>query len=295
LSVGNTLEAVLGAYLIRRATGRAWSPERLHDMLAFIVFGALLSTTVSASVGVSTLFAASLLSRPDVPGTWLVWWLGDAVGDLVIASLLLAWTATRSRSTDARPREAAALGVVLIAATVFVFFRPPVAAPTGFLQACMLIPLLAWAAVRFAVRGATAAIFLASVIAVAGTAHGLGPFAQEPLPSSLLHQQAFMAIVAAAALVMGAVTAERAAALGRSALHEAALSEANRRKSEFLAVLSHELRNPLAPIRNSLQILKRTPQASDRAARAMTIIERQTRQLTRLVDDLLDVTRISLG
>jgi PAS domain S-box-containing protein len=76
---------------------------------------------------------------------------------------------------------------------------------------------------------------------------------------------------------------------------EEALREADRRKNEFLGVLSHELRNPLAPIRNAIHILNRAPEGSDQAARAKAVIERQTNQLTRLVDDLLDVTRISRG
>jgi two-component system CheB/CheR fusion protein len=76
---------------------------------------------------------------------------------------------------------------------------------------------------------------------------------------------------------------------------EEALRDANRRKSEFLAVLSHELRNPLAPIGNALHLLRRAPNDPDRASRAMAVIERQTSQLTRLVEDLLDVTRISQG
>ncbi|MEZ4314503.1 MAG: CheR family methyltransferase [Polyangiaceae bacterium] len=69
--------------------------------------------------------------------------------------------------------------------------------------------------------------------------------------------------------------------------------EANRRKSEFLALLSHELRNPLAPIRTSLQILARVDAGSDQASRALDVIRRQIEQLSRLVDDLLDITRIS--
>jgi PAS domain S-box-containing protein len=77
-------------------------------------------------------------------------------------------------------------------------------------------------------------------------------------------------------------------------LHEA-LSEADRRKSEFLGVLSHELRNPLAPIRNALFLLERAPSGSEQAARAHAVLRRQTEHLTRLVDDLLDVTRISRG
>ncbi len=76
---------------------------------------------------------------------------------------------------------------------------------------------------------------------------------------------------------------------------EEALREADRRKDEFLAILSHELRNPLAPIRNSVYLLSRVDAGSPQAARARQVIERQSIHLTRLVDDLLDVTRISRG
>ena len=72
------------------------------------------------------------------------------------------------------------------------------------------------------------------------------------------------------------------------------LSEADRRKDEFLATLAHELRNPLAPIRNALQIIRLSP---DREAheQARSVMQRQVDQMVRLVDDLLDVSRISRG
>jgi len=70
---------------------------------------------------------------------------------------------------------------------------------------------------------------------------------------------------------------------------------ADRNKTEFLSLLSHELRNPLAPIRNSINLLERTDPGSEKAGRAKEIIARQTEHLTRLVEDLLDVTRISHG
>ncbi len=75
----------------------------------------------------------------------------------------------------------------------------------------------------------------------------------------------------------------------------AQLRESDRRKNEFLGVLSHELRNPLAPISNAIHLLGHAPAGSEQALRARAVIERQTRQLTRLVDDLLDLTRISKG
>ena len=76
---------------------------------------------------------------------------------------------------------------------------------------------------------------------------------------------------------------------------EAALREADRRKDEFIGMLSHELRNPLAPIRNCLYILDRAVPGSEQAKRAQAVIDRQVRHMTRLVDDLLDITRIARG
>jgi len=73
------------------------------------------------------------------------------------------------------------------------------------------------------------------------------------------------------------------------------LAEADRRKTDFLAVLSHELRNPLAPIQNSIYLLENAPPGSEQVGRAREVLKRQTVYLTRLVDDLLDMTRISHG
>ncbi|MBI5511052.1 MAG: PAS domain S-box protein [Deltaproteobacteria bacterium] len=73
------------------------------------------------------------------------------------------------------------------------------------------------------------------------------------------------------------------------------LRESDRRKDEFLAMLSHELRNPLTPIRNSLRILERVTPGGDQARRAHAVIDRQVGHLSRLIEDLLDVNRINRG
>lgn len=82
-------------------------------------------------------------------------------------------------------------------------------------------------------------------------------------------------------------TAERAA--------ELALVDANRKKDEFLATLAHELRNPLAPVRNGLEILRLSENGDSRTSEIRGIMERQVVTMTRLIDDLLDISRISLG
>jgi PAS domain S-box-containing protein len=90
------------------------------------------------------------------------------------------------------------------------------------------------------------------------------------------------------AALQGALLQEK---LSRSASE---LREANRQKDEFLAMLAHELRNPLAPISNAIEVLKRTDEPKV-AARARDIVTRQLQQLVRLVDDLLDLSRVSRG
>jgi signal transduction histidine kinase len=73
------------------------------------------------------------------------------------------------------------------------------------------------------------------------------------------------------------------------------LAEANRRQSEFLAVLAHELRNPLAPILTALELMRLRPDNLETAARAREVVERQTRQMVHLIDDLLDIARVTSG
>ncbi len=83
--------------------------------------------------------------------------------------------------------------------------------------------------------------------------------------------------------------------IARSRQAEEELQEANRRKDEFLAMLSHELRNPLAPIRNAVEVIRRVAPPDSTLVMARDVIDRQARLLARLVDELLDVSRISQG
>ncbi len=89
------------------------------------------------------------------------------------------------------------------------------------------------------------------------------------------------------------LTERRQLEIARS--HAATLADLSRRKDEFLAMLSHELRNPLAPILNSVQLLRATPLSNPVQEQAVSIIGRQVTQLTHLIDDLLEISRIVTG
>ena len=103
-----------------------------------------------------------------------------------------------------------------------------------------------------------------------------------------VHLQKANTELAASNEALQAEIAERARA-------EAALLEADRHKDEFLAILAHELRNPLAPIRNAVEIMSRFPLENPKLKWSRDVIDRQALHLTRLVDDLLDISRITRG
>lgn len=96
-------------------------------------------------------------------------------------------------------------------------------------------------------------------------------------------------------LVMASEAARRVAIALENANLYSTIRQSAKRKDEFLATLAHELRNPLAPLRNSLQILRTRKDDPDLATYAHGVMERQVAQLRRLVDDLLDVSRIDTG
>lgn len=132
---------------------------------------------------------------------------------------------------------------------------------------------------------------------------GAVDFLQKPLDTDILRSKAdvFFELyrqrqeVALQRDELRAKTEENARLLKESQLQAEALKEADQRKDEFLALLAHELRNPLAPIRNSLQIMRLTNNAADVVEQVCSVMERQLAHMVRLVDDLLDVSRISRG
>src|SRR5205085_1750919 len=89
ITLGNTLEALAGAYLLRRIAGFRIQLDRVRDVLALAVLAAVLSTLVSATIGVTSLWLGTDLPAHRIATTWRVWWLGDLGGDLIVAPFVL--------------------------------------------------------------------------------------------------------------------------------------------------------------------------------------------------------------
>ena len=237
MGIGNTTEAVVGAWLLRRAGFRR-EIDRVRDVLALVGLGALVSTAISASVGVGSLWLSGILPGSQVRVGWAIWWFGDASGVLTVAPLLLLASTRRQwrRPEPGRVLEAVALAVTL-GLIVQAGLTDRVARPF------LVFPALVWAAVRFRQAGAALASLAVSVVVVWLTLHDRGPFVEPSLTQSLLLTQAATGALMATSLALAAQTVQRELAAQTLGRREHQLAEAYAQ-----AELSRRLQNGLLPV-----------------------------------------------
>ncbi|MBE7469107.1 MAG: MASE1 domain-containing protein [Anaerolineales bacterium] len=209
IALGNTLEAVVGAYLLNR-TGLRYNLERLRDAFSLVFWGAIVSPTIGAAIGVASLGLTGAGAWADYDSVWWVWWLGDAMGVLVVAPALLIWGYQPRLAMPLRQVvEAVGLLAALVIAGELVFGGFYISQVANYPLAYIIFPFVIWAAFRFGQRGATTATLVAAGLAVWGTAQGVGPFAQETIDASLLLLHGFLSTMAITAMLLAAALAER--------------------------------------------------------------------------------------
>lgn len=298
IAAGNSLEAVFGAYALRRIPGFRLSLDRVRDAIGLILFAGALAPLIAATIGVTTLHLGGLVPSGAIADTWRAWWLGDAIGAVLMAPLILVWARKPVGIPPAwRLMEVSALTLAVVIAGLLLFVIPATRNGVPFNQAYVFYPLLVWGAVRFAQHGSVSLTFLISVIAIWGTAMGHGPFTAATLHESLSALQTFMGVTAATFLVLGASTAERDRAVEDiSAAHEVA-ANANSAKADFLAVMSHELRTPLNAIAGYSELLALGIDGplSQKQSDAVARIRRNQAHLLELIDEVLSFAKIEAG
>jgi diguanylate cyclase (GGDEF)-like protein/PAS domain S-box-containing protein len=209
IAVGNTLEALVGAYLINRYAHGRRVFERAQDIFRFIVLAGVVGTTVSATIGVTSLVLNGLATLPSAPYVWLTWWLGDATGALIVAPVLILWANFVHDRNRAQVLEAALLLVSLVVVGLTVFSDLSPLGIRYYPVYFLVLPIVAWFAFRMGPPETATAILVLYGIAISGTIMGSGPFARYAANEALLLLQGYMSVVAMTFLSLAAVIAER--------------------------------------------------------------------------------------
>ncbi|MFI1720572.1 MASE1 domain-containing protein [Streptomyces sp. NPDC020489] len=198
---GNTAAPVC-AYLMLRAVGFRTGLSRLRDGLALVFLGALTGMLISATVGVGMLVVTDRLHTHSFWGVWLAWWVGDAMGVLIITPLLLVLYEARWPPPLSRWPEATALTIVTCAVM-------PLVTHSRLSVLFLVYPLLIWAALRFQLVGSMLCALIASVMATVSAAEEVGPFEGLNQIEMMIKLQAFNGTIALTALLLSAVMTEQ--------------------------------------------------------------------------------------
>lgn len=248
IAIGNTLEAVVGVFLVQRVVGLQKQLGRVKDVLGLVVLAAILSTLVAATIGTTSLALGHLLAWSEQPRALLLWWFGDMGGDVLFAPFLLAWFVGWRVFSRPKSAELMALLLTTTLVTVLVFFgqfsflgqHPPIP--------YLIFPFVIWAALRFQQHGVTAASLLISVLAVMGTVTERGPFAGAgTVEQHLIILLAYILLIAVSGLFMAAVVIQR---------EEYALQLAHR--AEELTTARNTIKQELAVTAKREQRLKKS-------------------------------------
>ena len=208
-ALAGSLEALAAVYLLRNATEFKGDLGRVSDVLVFLLFGVGIASMIGATVGTIGNCTSGVLPWADAWRLWRIWWLGDAIGILIVGALLLAWSVRFEPGWSiARSAEVAVLFPVLAALVAVVhggMFEPDLVAPLSFLA----FPFVMWAALRFGLKGATAAVVVAVAFALWGVLHGEGPFAEPRFAVGMVFFYGYAASLAVTGLLLAAATTER--------------------------------------------------------------------------------------
>jgi len=298
IAAGNTLEALVGVWLVQRFANGRHAFDRPQDVFKYVLLAAFFSTTLSATFGVTSLTLGGFASWNQYAPVWLTWWLGDMVSILIVAPLIFLWAERGLTGFTGRGFFELLLVLALVFVVGQIVFGGWFPSRTkNYPLEYLTVPLLLWAAFRLGRRGTVTAAFVMSGVATVGTLRGFGPFFTGDPNESLLLLQAFMGTMTVMALSLAAIISEQRRA--EEALKERTMEaqEASRLKSQLLSNVSHELRTPLNSIIGFAHLLLGETYGPLQENQKMPLerVLRNSDELLNLINNLLDFSKIESG
>ncbi|MBA3789348.1 MASE1 domain-containing protein [Patescibacteria group bacterium] len=299
IALANAGQALLGAYLLKQLKFHP-KIERLYDTFVLVLITVLV-TMVVPTIGIWIEFVSGLLPITNLSSSWGHWWSGEILSILIMTPLILRWISAPRFTWKRKELGETILAFGFLGAIdIFLFWTPYTTFVQISLIYIMLVPLF-WIALRMGVRATTLALFLNAFLVLVGTAVGFpATHAVAALGTRLLQSEIFLIIISLIFLILASIAEERKNAADALRDHVEQLEKAVARisiedtaKSEFIATLAHELRNPLAPLVSSLDILRMGSLSAIDQEELVEVMGRSIAMIRHLLDDLLDISRIS--
>jgi signal transduction histidine kinase len=285
---GYAFQAVAGLYILKKLHFRI-EFEKVRNTLILVCCAFFITAIEPVIITLFQIYTGALTMSPAAYLGRL--WGAGIFSVLVFTPVIISWFPFKKSFIPEQSRFRLELGAAftLLIASNYLVFWTETAQFIGIVVIFILPAALIWFGLRFHPRWLTLAVFVTSIQGLSGSILTHAP--DESVSDQLLTVQVYIGLVAAIFYVFVAVVDERRSAFNKleEAYEKAAASD--RAKNEFIAILAHELRNPLAPVASSLELLKLRNQDSEVSEVIDEAVE-HTRMMRRLLDDLLDIARL---
>jgi signal transduction histidine kinase/ActR/RegA family two-component response regulator len=293
IATGNMLPSLIATLTLRAMLKRQSEAGELKRVLMFIAVAVLGATMASATVGTLTVYTIGHLAS-SLTTTWLVWWMGDAMGVMIVAPPILLWRRVWESAITWRNAVAIAglglAGLAVIAALLLI------ERPIWAVELCKLFTLLLslLAGARFGLNGPAWMTLLMALGTVGVTVLGAGPFLRGDFYDSFAFVHSYLFAEAVTGMLLAAALADLRSTVQSEKRARAAAEAAAAERIRLLAMISHDVRTPLSGIMGALQTLANAGPTPEQD-RLIGLGLRAGATLTALVADLLDVARADAG
>lgn len=228
ISTSSVAALLVSVYILRRVAAFPNTLSTVKHVIWFFLIGILLCTLLSATLGVFFLALENIIPWHQYGPVWWVFWIGDAMGILLVTPLLLAWGLTPPKTAFLKNQVETGILIALILAamvTIHIQIFPGYISDTLYYGIFLFI---IWSSLRFQEQGSSVAVVLLAGFITYHTASGLGPFARETVSASVLSLNGYLAVMSSGAIFLSAVISEKNLSLARSLSSESKLHEAQR-------------------------------------------------------------------
>jgi len=202
IGIGSVISAIVSKYIVNRTSNEKHPLHTGKNVLSLLILGCFSFATILALIGTISITLAGFNSS-NFWYTFKTWWLGDAIGIILITPFILSWCSKNEiNKNPVKPLELALFVLVTMLLCSIIFFK-------YYDLKYIIIPSLFWSAYRFGMRISTLVIIIISSFAIITTAMGIGPFQSGSINNSILSLDLFLSVISICSLFMSSILTER--------------------------------------------------------------------------------------